>query len=376
MNENLTNLFQNNEFLIISELKCIPNLRKIRKSTFLDNYRLLDENNVELINTLILNECYHLFFNDYKYVAVIDTDEVILPKLLHAFDLSKSMDYVNSIDFDIDINSKTGNKNETFELNRSLFLRKCNIYESKRLIIENFLNDLNSKSHSSFAKSFSFLPVFHIKNEIASSIFHELNKTITNLTKNSKRNRKKLFINHEQIEINVDFKNYFLHSFNHSKLESREITFTISNDHEYEYTKKLIALYYKQIQPFLNSNKENLNSIVKDFDRFFFISESESDPSRKSFKSIHNASHVFDFNINHADKYILGNQVDSIGMRNSNYDFLEYEGFYKIPPKFAYVSHFGSIFGARISKISVSKLHFDFNYFSCYFLPIFKRLSH
>jgi len=367
---NYRNLFKKNrDFLIISQLKCVPNLgktRDLKDSNYLETYAMLSRpKQVELIDSLILSECYLNNFNEYKYVAILDEKEVIIPKLLDSINDKNNLDYIKSLDINLEANS-------TFEWSQPILSQnKCIRYPIKNLAVDNYLNDLNSKSKLTSSKSFYFFPAFYIKNDLVKLIFEELDNALKNFETNAtnKKTNEILFIT-EQIKINVDYvENRFPK--NQSKFETRELKFTISNLHEYEYSKNLLALYFKEIEPYLSSKKEILKHFLNDFDRFFYIHGGSKEMS--SGKSIHNSSHVFDFTIHTVDKFIPLNRFNSIDIVNSDYSMLEYDGSYKLPSTLAHLSIFDSFFDSHISTLSFTNLHFDSNYFVCYFVPIFEK---
>jgi hypothetical protein len=87
------NLVFKKNFLAIKNLKCIPNLQGINGKKYLDsNFGLKDATNGEhnvykydIINQLVLNECYLNNFDKYKYISVFDIDETVLPKTTQLF---------------------------------------------------------------------------------------------------------------------------------------------------------------------------------------------------------------------------------------------------------------------------------------------------
>jgi hypothetical protein len=370
---NYRNLFKRNkDFLIISQLKCVPNLgktRDLKDSNYLEIFGMLrGPKMVELIDTLMLSECYFNNFNEYKYVAILDEKEVIIPKLLDSINDKNSVDYIKSLDIIFE-----SNYNQTLEWSQPILSQnKCNRYPINNLAIENFLNDLNSKSKLHASKSFYFFPAFYLKNDLVKLIFKELDHALKNFETNAtnKKTNQISFIT-EQIKINVDYEENMFPKKNQSNFESRELKFTISNLNEYEYSKNLLALYSKEIEPYLSSKKQFLKHFVKDFDRFFYIPGGSKD--MLSGKSIHNSTHVFDFTIHSADKFIPSNKFNSMDIVNSDYSMLEYDGNYKLPSKSAHMSIFDSFFNSQFSTLAFTNLHFDSNYFICYFVPIFEK---
>ena len=74
------------DFVGISDLKCIPNMYSSYQSQwkYFKGFNQLVEDNgqfdvykVEVINQLILNECYLSNIDKFKYIAVMDPDETV-----------------------------------------------------------------------------------------------------------------------------------------------------------------------------------------------------------------------------------------------------------------------------------------------------------
>jgi hypothetical protein len=96
------------EILLVDKLECIPNLQGSYTNTeekyFRSYLSLVYPHNrqylvykYELINQLILNECYLENVDRYKFITVIDIDETILPvKSTEFFKLDEMINYTNA----------------------------------------------------------------------------------------------------------------------------------------------------------------------------------------------------------------------------------------------------------------------------------------
>ena len=317
-----------------------------------------DAYKIAVIDSLILSECYLEHFNEYKYIAVLDPDEVILTKKLATnLDTSEAIHYVKSVDY----------SNETQAY--AFIKEKCNRYEhttenAKKL--DAYLGELHSKKKqfSTDTNSFYFTQAFYLKNALVEQIFQVFEATLKNVTEFS-------FVDNNEIRMPVHFEDEGDFTVKHKTYRIAYL-FTISNQHEFEYARNLLALYVQEIRPYLTTSATNFARYVKDFDRFFFIAGKINDFSWG--KSVHNTRHTLDFTVHHANKYITGDTKLPVEV---DWNFLnaEYAKYYRVPYKLAYVSHFRSFFPNSRSKIPVSFLHLDFNYLNCYFVPIVEKIS-
>jgi hypothetical protein len=358
---NYRNLFKKNkDFLIISQLKCIPNLLYGTDGDYFHTYSVLtDSYQIAVLDTLILSECYLNHFNDYKYIAIIDADEVVLTRKLSNFmDASQTIHYIKSLD---------ASSNNEQKLKDSIFLKNyCNRYDSKNneSKTEVYFNELTKKVHISNSKSIYFPQAFYLKNKMIKLVFQEMSRVLKNF--------KEYSVNTEEIRINVLFDDVgdFTVKKRHFILD---YIFTISNEHEYDYAKNLLNLYTKVIEPYLNSNKIIFEDSASDFDRFFFISGKINDFSWG--KSIHNTSHVFDFTVHHANKYIVDDNPFHPFSIDWNFLNQEQAKYLTIPYKLSHLSHFRSYFHSKLNRIPISFLHIDLNYLNCYFIPLLPKIS-
>ena len=254
---NFRELFEKNKnFLFLTELKCIPNLfNKTGHFDYFGKYTMLTNSyQIAVLDTLILSECYLDHFNDYKYIAIIDADEVVFTrKLSNMMDTSQNIHYIKSIDITTD------------KLSDSVFFQnKCNRYEptisSSKL--EDYFNEINKRSSVNYAKSFYFSQAFYIKNDMIKLIFGEIEKVLKNV--------QTYLVNTEELRIKVVYDDVgdFTVKNKHFILD---YVFTISNEHEYDYAKNLLVLYKKVVEPYLDSNRMLFNDLVKDFDRLLKV---------------------------------------------------------------------------------------------------------
>ena len=85
----LNSIFENYKgMLTVSQLKCLPNLLNENSKYIDSNLKLVNHatktynpNLFDIINQLIINDCYFKYVDKYKFISVMDPDEAIIPKL-------------------------------------------------------------------------------------------------------------------------------------------------------------------------------------------------------------------------------------------------------------------------------------------------------
>jgi hypothetical protein len=109
--KSFTTLFnKHREFLEIDELKCIPNLQDhpflLNQSYLVKHTDLCDKSSIyvvrkfDVINTLIVNECYMNNLDKYRFIKVADADEMVIPKQIEKMStLCSVQEYLVGIDY-------------------------------------------------------------------------------------------------------------------------------------------------------------------------------------------------------------------------------------------------------------------------------------
>jgi hypothetical protein len=128
------------DFLIIKKLECIPNLQSnpnFIKHKYISDARSMmkfgrtdefDVTKLDVVNQIMLNECYLDHVDKYKFIAVMDIDEVIFPKFTtKVFGLADHVAYFSSIGI-----NTTLTKNNTDTLKKAITSDiTCNRYGGK-----------------------------------------------------------------------------------------------------------------------------------------------------------------------------------------------------------------------------------------------------
>lgn len=297
------------DYLDISTLTCIPNLTQNSNkpkyfkyfNELIDDKGDFDVYKVEVINQLIINECYLDNIDKYKYITVIDNDETIIPKLTKFIDLNEVMGFLNEIRNKQDINILK------IDLIDEI---KCNRYENSSSMnnsLENYLKEINTKMNNGKTKTYYFGQGFFFKNNFAIQLMKALEEFF-NESNNTKSNQINVidnlpYVKNEHIPFNY--------------------TFLIRDKSETDYAKSLLVLNKYIIQPYYEKYKNLIKKHTYNFDRFFMIT---GDINNFSWgKSIHDSSMyyqflnyfksdifiiiliglTFDFTIHHATRYFI-----------------------------------------------------------------------
>jgi hypothetical protein len=308
-------------FLEITNLKCIPNLlnyNNSKKMRYLNDFReivsektgIFDVLKVEVINQLILNECYLNNIDKYKYITVIDNDETILPKTIE-----------NPF-------SSTQNQQCDYKLS-------------------NYLNELTKVKENSNMKSFYFGQAIFLDNLQIKSLMNSIKYLLSN-----KKSSKKVIELYDHDENNKSQYNFSL---------------LIKDKSEIDHAMSLLSLY-NNIESYLTRNKNVMNKLAYNFDRFFFIYYNYAWG-----KSIHNTSNTFDLSVHMANRYISEKYLDIY--MDQDFNIHQSNPIYgSMPINLGYVSHFRHKININQPILSIKNLKFDSNYFNCYFKPILNEL--
>jgi hypothetical protein len=246
---------KNSDFFELRPLKCIPNLQNkavygpepgnMSVSIYYDSFSSLKTSKtgtlslrrVEVVNLIAYNECYLDHVDEFKYIAVIDIDETILPRQLENFvTLPQVSNYL---------------MNQTLNLNQSYPV--CVQGEN---LVENFINNLVLEHRLKPAKSMHSKFGFYLENDLIEKTFESLKNVLPYLRSIQNDSEP---IDHVVYPIGEEF------------VASNWFSLTIKSRAEVQYASKLHAIYTNMVKPFFDKNKEGLANNVAQFDRLFFV---------------------------------------------------------------------------------------------------------
>lgn len=328
-NKKFNSLFEKHkDFIEIYQFHSFPNDMK-KKDIQSDhdhiyfNYidQLTDGINIDVLNTLVSNECYADHIEDYNYIAIFDADEIVIPREIN--DLTNSynlISYYNELD-DIFSNYKCiSSENATPIIkhmhdveNANNLTRPVSMYFKNGM----YLDDKNSRYIFQKIEQYFKSSIF-LMNQFNESFRHSINvkyKTKDELSKYGK------------FELNYDR------------------NFILTGQNDINYAKNLIKIYKN-----IYSSNRTLNY---DFERFVYLYGDIT--SAQKGKSIHNT-------LSSTKTYIhwpIETEFISIDSRT--------QGF------LSHFRHFTQQFKAQ--TVPITDLGLDLNYYSCYYKKILKSID-
>ncbi len=235
-----------NELVQIKQYQCVPNLFVKNNNLKFIKFKDISEINKRnssthgyrnLLQMFLANECYLMYKDKYKYITVIDSDELIIPRQKYEREL-----------------------NESFYLTKTSTTPNCTFY------LENIVKNINTN------KAFSFTNANYLHHKTINQFFNEFEKII-------KLNSSSLSYNHMIIISNP---NFFKH----------DIQIKIETKQDFEYAKFLYKMHNKHVVPFLTRNNEALSSVLEKYNRFYYLYNSFNVNLLMYYKTIHNTSHI------------------------------------------------------------------------------------
>jgi hypothetical protein len=241
------------DYLEISNLVCIPNLKSTQnKPNYLKYFnQIVDEKgtleilSIEVVNQLIVNECYLNNFDKYKHIAVMDNDETVIPKMTKFIDLNQVINFLNEL--------TTKNELDLHRINEI----KCDRYQNSskiNLLLDSYLNELNTRMKYDKPKTYYFGQGFFFKNNFAIQLMKALEEFFQNTS------------NKNEINVIDNLPNVV------NQHMAINYSFYIRDESEINYAKSLLKLNKYIIQPYYEKNEKIIKKYTHNFDRFFMIS--------------------------------------------------------------------------------------------------------
>ena len=358
---------KNQDFVELGQLRCLPNLQKNKETEnfkYLKHFSSLKSGmnyavlKFELILQVYTNECYLNNIDKYRYVAVIDNDELVLPrKTKNFFKLNEVNDYISNLSW-LDKSSQA-KKNAVFSD------IKCNRYQINKVIqnkqeIESYLNEISNLAELKRPLTIYSHMAFYIYNSLVEKIFLELEKTL------------KMPSTLKAVE---KFENvtFIVNDFNIKPELNNSFTFIFNTPREFEYAKNLLGIYRDVIEPYLKKNEDLIASSTYDYDRIFYVAGRNNHFACG--KSIHDSRNAFDFSVHYIENTI---RVAENGSISIGYNAGYWEKYNQMDDNLVHVSHFRrdfSYLSAKYQPLPIEFFRIDLNYLNCYFVPMLERIS-
>lgn len=325
------------DYVKITHLKSLPNFISNNSSGSYVNHSYLSQVTelkyrdkfesglLSTFDTLILNECYLDNYEKYKYIAVIDNDELIMPRDKGQIDDFISLSTINCSEdkacFDEKIKSK--------------FKSGCTnqLGSSYKKNMDDFI--LSLKKNKSFNEgSLYFKMGFYLDDFIISQTIEKFEIFFRKFNTSKFKNF--------TIEVH-DLRSYF--KFRKPTLYA----FEFKSKDEIDYARNLCKLYRFYIEPFNKKFKKHHEKLPEKFNRFFYVSGKSTEFAYG--KTIHNTRNTLQLN----PHLPVDSPVDYV---DSNQE---------------HVSHFREDFNLKEIFLPVRDLLLDINYLFCYYKDFFQN---
>ena len=372
---------ENAHYLSVNDLTCVPNLQDMSDSKpfYFTAFSSLEEHanglvsmdiyKIEVINQLVVNECYLRHVDKYKYIAVLDNDETIVPKkiaMLSTHDVERYLvQHTRNLTLDSDVAA----------LKKAVFDDiKCDRYDDKQ-------NKTPSRRRRRRSSSNSDALLAYVD---------ELKRTLSLGEKRTVYFGQTFFVPNEfLIELSKALDTVFLvngtnttaspNNYNSSYSVSFEAldvaySFAIRSRDEHEYAHALWILCKRVIAPFYAEHAQTFAKLVKNYDRFFVLSGELNDISWG--KSVHDTRKTFDFSIHHAQRHIVTDEATGSIAIHHDGRYLDREAavYGWVPYEYGYESHFRHKLHHTFKDVSIRFVRFDPNYLNCFFRPILDQM--
>jgi hypothetical protein len=294
-------------FIQIYQYNCLPNFLIYNNESFINFNNSLNKLMpfTAFFQSISLNECYLIYKDKYKFIAMFDFDELILPRVA----------YKNEID-------------ESFYIHFDQYPDKIDPISKKSSKLIPYIDSLQSLSKLDNKVNIRFEMSNYLKHETMDTLFLELKNMI-------KLNLTKYTINQNKIFPSVQTK------------KSSSFIY-IETEQDYKYAIHLYKMHKKYVEPFLEKYKNKINqSIPEMFNRFYcFTGFREGD------KPLHKTIHYT-------------NQTNVVKIHDPLY--IKEEESIILSTKYGLLSHFREFYKRDFTNSSIQEIFFDFNYFHNYF---------
>jgi len=308
-------------FVEVVQFQCLPNFfsSNMTKKDFIkfSEIETIYKNNPLGLHMhfeyLTFNECYLLNKDKYKYVAIMDQDESIIPRTPFLY-----------------------NKSKPFQWSQ---LNKTDIHVPS---FESYFQTLRKAFGLKKKVTFSFRMAVYLKQKTMHLIFNELSNFFKNFNVSSTT------IYNYTISIrDPNEKNKF-----GQKLDFK---FSIRDKQDLENAMYLKDLHVNYVEPFLIRNNKSLNLVPEPFNRLYMLMGLNSTMFLWG-KTIHDSL-----------------QTKSV---STHYPNQRYSDYFYVPLVYGHLSHFRKDYNIYWGEFPLKEFYFDNNYFIRYYLPILRKLNY
>jgi len=183
------------------------------------------------------NECLLLNRDEYKYVAIIDDDEAVLPR----------KPYNNEL-------------NEDLYTKDSPYPEEIDPISNKPSKYIPYFNNLRNNFNLGSKASLGFKWAAYLKHKHMKLIFSEIEKMLKSTRFNC--TLLKIVDNHEYTAV--------------FDILGLDFNISIQNEQDYKYAKYLYDMHLKYIEPFLAKNSKQLELVPEPYNRFYYFKGEET----------------------------------------------------------------------------------------------------
>jgi hypothetical protein len=350
------------DFLILNRLDCLPNLeakselseRKYITASMLKANGQFSSDSWDIFHHIFQNECYMQHMDAYRFVAILDMDEVVIPKMTRP--VFTHNDHVahfaslatNRTDFSVAkaVNLQCDRYDQPTVINKST---------SGGSIMDFYLRDIINASNSSISvpQPLHFTHGYPIGDYLAIQLFDGLEKAVKKIKHSNRVNISIKVIDNKRPTGRFSFK------------------FTIQSDHELNYALGILKAYRTIIQPFLRTNKALLKKCAAlDFSRFFVLNGDMN--NFQNGKTLADTRITFDLSIHYTESIYERDRATNRPVIKFN---KRGERLLVFPSNIAHMSHFRTFQKFSYKSVSIESLFLDLNYMNCYFMPLLREFS-
>ncbi|CAF0918310.1 unnamed protein product [Brachionus calyciflorus] len=324
------------DLLTISQVKCLPNLINELKFKYFNKFEYIGEImyiKMDLINEILINECYMQNADKYKYIAILDRDEVIFPKNYTEFSYGSDI----HVNMNLLMETIEGDFYSKIKQIPVFDLRETKIIEQSNIM--NFIKDFNKKNVKNYCTHFS--TQVYLNMDLIDSLCNKLNQF---------KYEPKIFFRRRSLEINI------LKNFN-SKIADVPFNFTItiSNKNGLEYGYFLCKLKEEIVDLFRNKTVDDIKKTTGLFDRFYIMR------FKKTGKCIHNTNRTYTVSTHFSKRDFYVFNENNISLIPSKKFYVKYSN--------GFTSHFRYDLKSKIiqnKKIPIDFIGFDYDYFNSF----------
>jgi hypothetical protein len=351
------------DFVHLDNLKCLPNFFRNLKVKYHSSLFQTDVFTQDLFNQIYLNNCYMKYVDQYKYIAVIDIDEIFTPQhTTEFFTQIERKDFIRSLDkLENYKHMNTSNLNKQQQFECSKYLQEEN-KEQAEYKFEPYLNDLlnlsRKTSQDERGQAFYFNHGFFLHTDMMDQFFTRFDAYLnTNFT---------LLISEDNTFTKISFPILDTSRVKQFWNGSHAFFIKIESQQELHYAINMLKIYKKVLKPYLEANKAEIDlKTGGQFDRFFTVAHQGHAYSLG--KTLHNTLSTYEFTLHFKDwdyEYIKSNETFLIkeDKHHTRYNYFVHS--------ITYLSHFRERQNFHHKSFSIDAITLDLNYFYCYFLPL------